>query len=223
MLRDINDTEEDAQRLADLTADLACKVNLITFNPHQGTRFQPSPMEQVLAFRCAALLLAGCLPGWQAGATDTSSLAPVRGPLLVVAGPAGASGTHACMHAGRPAVLLAVLTWCLEPRLCSWCHWPHSTAQSATSSGAPSTMLPAAAHSPADPPPAGLCSSRRAACAPSGTAGGTTRWRHVGSWATPSCPARRRPSWSHRSVSGTWCRRDEQLSSDARTWLLSQG
>lgn len=53
MLRDINDTEEDAARLADLTADLACKVNLITFNPHQGTRFQPSPMEQVLAFRWA--------------------------------------------------------------------------------------------------------------------------------------------------------------------------
>lgn len=63
MLRDINDTEEDAARLADLTADLACKVNLITFNPHQGTRFQPSPMEQVLAFRCVMLLLAGRLMG----------------------------------------------------------------------------------------------------------------------------------------------------------------
>eukprot|EP00195_Chlamydomonas_chlamydogama_P015783 CAMPEP_0202908476 /NCGR_PEP_ID=MMETSP1392-20130828/46166_1 /ASSEMBLY_ACC=CAM_ASM_000868 /TAXON_ID=225041 /ORGANISM="Chlamydomonas chlamydogama, Strain SAG 11-48b" /LENGTH=164 /DNA_ID=CAMNT_0049597841 /DNA_START=1 /DNA_END=491 /DNA_ORIENTATION=- len=51
MLRGINDTEEDARRLLKLLEPVQCKVNLIVFNAHQGTRFQPSHDEQILAFR----------------------------------------------------------------------------------------------------------------------------------------------------------------------------
>ncbi len=45
-------------RLASMIADIECKVNLIVFNPHSGTRFAASPMEDVLAFR-SVLIQAG--------------------------------------------------------------------------------------------------------------------------------------------------------------------
>ena len=53
MLRGVNDTLEDAERLVRLTADIECKVNLILFNPHAGTPFRASTQEQVsnTAFR----------------------------------------------------------------------------------------------------------------------------------------------------------------------------
>lgn len=51
MLDGVNDTDEDAARLLHLTKGLACKVNLIAFNPHDGTEFRPSPAARVLAFR----------------------------------------------------------------------------------------------------------------------------------------------------------------------------
>lgn len=54
MLRDVNDSLEDAHRLAALLEPVECKVNLIVFNPHLGTRFLPSQPEQVLAFRQAS-------------------------------------------------------------------------------------------------------------------------------------------------------------------------
>ena len=53
MLRGVNDTLEDAHRLVALLDPIQCKINLIAFNAHEGTRFQPSPPEQVLSFRCA--------------------------------------------------------------------------------------------------------------------------------------------------------------------------
>ncbi|KAK3270019.1 hypothetical protein CYMTET_21564 [Cymbomonas tetramitiformis] len=53
MLKDINDSLEDAERLVRLTEDLPCKINLISFNPHDGSEFFPSPMEQVRAFHDA--------------------------------------------------------------------------------------------------------------------------------------------------------------------------
>lgn len=55
MLKGINDSEEDAQRLADLTEDIECKVNLIAFNSHEGTRFKPSDREQVLRVEDTAM------------------------------------------------------------------------------------------------------------------------------------------------------------------------
>eukprot|EP00242_Pyramimonas_sp_CCMP2087_P005115 CAMPEP_0198219994 /NCGR_PEP_ID=MMETSP1445-20131203/77128_1 /TAXON_ID=36898 /ORGANISM="Pyramimonas sp., Strain CCMP2087" /LENGTH=487 /DNA_ID=CAMNT_0043897605 /DNA_START=237 /DNA_END=1700 /DNA_ORIENTATION=+ len=51
MLKDINDSDEDAERLLALTEDLPCKVNLICFNAHDGAEFFPSEMERVRAFR----------------------------------------------------------------------------------------------------------------------------------------------------------------------------
>ncbi|EFJ41566.1 hypothetical protein VOLCADRAFT_42666, partial [Volvox carteri f. nagariensis] len=58
MLHGINDTLQDAHRLVAMLARVNCKVNLIMFNPHAGTRFQPSTEEAVTAFR-SALVQAG--------------------------------------------------------------------------------------------------------------------------------------------------------------------
>ena len=38
-------------RLVELMQPIECKINLIMFNPHQGTRFTASDMKQVEAFR----------------------------------------------------------------------------------------------------------------------------------------------------------------------------
>ncbi len=46
----INDSREDARRLAEFACDYQCKINLIAFNPHQGTDLRPSPDETVQAF-----------------------------------------------------------------------------------------------------------------------------------------------------------------------------
>ncbi len=40
LLRGVNDTLEDAKRLLELTRDVYCLVNLIVFNPHEGTQFE---------------------------------------------------------------------------------------------------------------------------------------------------------------------------------------
>jgi 23S rRNA (adenine2503-C2)-methyltransferase len=53
MLRDVNDTPEDRARLVEIATSLPCKINLITFNPHEGSAFAPSPRERVVAFRDA--------------------------------------------------------------------------------------------------------------------------------------------------------------------------
>ncbi|CAI5501369.1 unnamed protein product [Closterium sp. Naga37s-1] len=51
MLDGVNDSLEDARRLVALTEGIACKINLIVFNPHPGTALQPSPLPRVLAFQ----------------------------------------------------------------------------------------------------------------------------------------------------------------------------
>lgn len=58
MLAGVNDSLQDAQRLVALLEGVHAKVNLIMFNPFQGTRFKPSTIEQVLAFR-SVLIQAG--------------------------------------------------------------------------------------------------------------------------------------------------------------------
>ncbi|KAJ9526768.1 hypothetical protein QJQ45_017480 [Haematococcus lacustris] len=58
MLRDVNDSLEDAARLVELLAGINAKVNLICFNPHSGTLFLPSLPEAVAAFR-SVLIQAG--------------------------------------------------------------------------------------------------------------------------------------------------------------------
>ncbi len=55
MLRGINDTLEDAHRLLQLLQPIQCKVNLIAFNAHQGTRFRPSKGDQMLSFRYTSI------------------------------------------------------------------------------------------------------------------------------------------------------------------------
>jgi len=51
LLKDENDTDEDARRLVRLLHGLRAKVNLIPFNPFPGAAFAPSPRARVLHFQ----------------------------------------------------------------------------------------------------------------------------------------------------------------------------
>lgn len=51
MLGGVNDRREDAEALIQLLRNVRCKINLIVFNPHDGTPFAPSSSENVAAFR----------------------------------------------------------------------------------------------------------------------------------------------------------------------------
>jgi len=51
MLKGINDSLEDARRLAKLIRGLPVKVNLIPFNPYPGAPFQPTPREEIEKFQ----------------------------------------------------------------------------------------------------------------------------------------------------------------------------
>ena len=53
LLADVNDTPEDAERLATLVAGLPCKLNLIPWNPHPGSEFRRPAPERVAAFKAA--------------------------------------------------------------------------------------------------------------------------------------------------------------------------
>lgn len=50
MLAGINDSLDDARRLVSLVEGIPCKINLISFNHHEGSSFIPSTKEQMLAF-----------------------------------------------------------------------------------------------------------------------------------------------------------------------------
>ncbi|CAM9397401.1 unnamed protein product [Discosporangium mesarthrocarpum] len=51
LLKGANDSMEDAVRLAELLSEVDCVVNLITFNPHEGTPFAASSRETLDNFR----------------------------------------------------------------------------------------------------------------------------------------------------------------------------
>jgi 23S rRNA (adenine2503-C2)-methyltransferase len=51
MLGGVNDRSEDAAALIYLLRNVRCKINLIVFNPHEGTPFVASSPESVAAFR----------------------------------------------------------------------------------------------------------------------------------------------------------------------------
>ena len=51
--------------------DIECKINLIMFNPHAGTRFSASSMGQVQAFR--AIIMQVALPSALPSATCVSA------------------------------------------------------------------------------------------------------------------------------------------------------
>lgn len=51
MLKNINDTTEDAKRLINLLQGIPAKVNLIPFNPYEGSEFERSDDARVLSFQ----------------------------------------------------------------------------------------------------------------------------------------------------------------------------
>ena len=51
MLKDINDTKEDAERLCKLLKGVPCKVNLIPFNEYEGCEFKKPDEKSVERFR----------------------------------------------------------------------------------------------------------------------------------------------------------------------------
>ncbi|MEO2083081.1 MAG: 23S rRNA (adenine(2503)-C(2))-methyltransferase RlmN [Desulfurobacteriaceae bacterium] len=51
MLKDVNDSPEDARRLVGLVKGIPVKVNLIPFNPYPGSPFEPTPREKIEAFQ----------------------------------------------------------------------------------------------------------------------------------------------------------------------------
>ncbi len=51
LLGGVNDTLEDADRLAELVKGLPCKVNIIPFNPHPETPFETPDEQAIDAFR----------------------------------------------------------------------------------------------------------------------------------------------------------------------------
>ncbi|KAJ8622955.1 hypothetical protein MRB53_031484 [Persea americana] len=60
MLSGVNDSTEDAKRLIELVRDIPCKINLISFNPHSGSQFKPTPEDKMIQFR-NVLAEAGCV------------------------------------------------------------------------------------------------------------------------------------------------------------------
>lgn len=51
MIKDINDSDEDAQHLARLLRTIRAKVNLIVYNPVPFLPYEPSPQERIERFR----------------------------------------------------------------------------------------------------------------------------------------------------------------------------
>jgi len=51
LIAEVNDTPQQAQKLAELLHGLLCHVNLIPLNPTPGSSLRPSPRERVDAFR----------------------------------------------------------------------------------------------------------------------------------------------------------------------------
>jgi 23S rRNA (adenine2503-C2)-methyltransferase len=51
LLDGINDSDDDARRVAALVRGIKCKLNLIPFNPGSELPYQPSPLKRVLGFQ----------------------------------------------------------------------------------------------------------------------------------------------------------------------------
>lgn len=51
LIKGVNDSLEDAQRLCRLLQPIRCKVNLIPFNPHEGSAFERPSDETILVFQ----------------------------------------------------------------------------------------------------------------------------------------------------------------------------
>jgi 23S rRNA (adenine2503-C2)-methyltransferase len=55
LIRDLNDSPEDARRLVRLLHGVKAKVNLIPFNEHEGSAFRAPPAERIEAFQTCLL------------------------------------------------------------------------------------------------------------------------------------------------------------------------
>ncbi len=60
LIRDVNDTDRDARRLASLLGQLRAKVNLIPLNPGPDIPFEPPDPERVLAFQARVRRVLPC-------------------------------------------------------------------------------------------------------------------------------------------------------------------
>jgi 23S rRNA (adenine2503-C2)-methyltransferase len=50
MLDGVNDSDDDARELIELTSDVSCKFNLIPFNPFPNSSFRCSPTKRIRRF-----------------------------------------------------------------------------------------------------------------------------------------------------------------------------
>jgi 23S rRNA (adenine2503-C2)-methyltransferase len=55
LLKDVNDSQKDAFRLAKLLRQVRCKINLIPFNPHPGSAFQRPDPKAIEEFQAALM------------------------------------------------------------------------------------------------------------------------------------------------------------------------
>jgi 23S rRNA (adenine2503-C2)-methyltransferase len=51
LIRDKNDSADDAERLVGLLKGIWCKVNLIPFNPYSGSKLKRPPDQRILEFQ----------------------------------------------------------------------------------------------------------------------------------------------------------------------------
>jgi 23S rRNA (adenine2503-C2)-methyltransferase len=91
MLEDVNDTTDDARRLAKLLRGLKAKVNLIPFNDWEGARFRRPPLARILSFQ-SILLDAGITTTvrWSKGEDIGAACGQLReSPVLANVGESG--------------------------------------------------------------------------------------------------------------------------------------
>ena len=91
MLEDVNDTTDDARRLAKLLRGLKAKVNLIPFNDWEGARFRRPPLARILSFQ-SILLDAGIMTTvrWSKGEDIGAACGQLReSPALASVGESG--------------------------------------------------------------------------------------------------------------------------------------
>jgi 23S rRNA (adenine2503-C2)-methyltransferase len=50
LIKGVNDSDEDARKLASLVRTYLCNINLIEFNPHPGCEFKPSAKQRINHF-----------------------------------------------------------------------------------------------------------------------------------------------------------------------------
>jgi 23S rRNA (adenine2503-C2)-methyltransferase len=91
MLEDVNDTTDDARRLARLLRGVKAKVNLIPFNDWEGAKFRRPPLARILSFQ-SILLDAGITTTvrWSKGEDIGAACGQLReSPALASVGESG--------------------------------------------------------------------------------------------------------------------------------------